>query len=85
MSSLADRIGISLTDQLLVPTFNGTPIRANSSEPVEQTGILRERGGAFRQLLSTDEIDAIERQAGDLYERAAALGRSEQRRVSFAT
>ena len=72
-----------MTPELLVPTFNGHPIRANSSEAVERTGILRERGSAFRDVLGEDELAAIERQAGDLYERAAALGRSEAP-VSFA-
>jgi Sulfotransferase family len=83
VSGLAARIGIAVTPELLVPTFNGRPIRANSSEAVERTGILRERGSAFRDVLGDDELAAIERQAGDLYERAAALGRSETP-VSFA-
>jgi hypothetical protein len=83
VSGLAARIGIALTPELLVPTFNGLPIRANSSQAVERTGILRERGSAYRDALERDEIAAIERQAGDLYERAAALG-SEKTPVSFA-
>jgi len=84
IGGLAGRIGIAVTPELLVPTFNGRPIRANSSEAVARTGILRERGGAFREALSASELAEIERRAGDLYERAAALGRSE-RPVSFAT
>ena len=77
MSSLAARIGIEPTPELLVPTFNSRPIRANSSETVERTGILPERRDAFRDLLTADEIARIERLAGDLYERATP--------VSFAT
>jgi hypothetical protein len=85
VSALAARIGIEMTPELLVPTFNGRPIRANSSDAVERTGILPERGSAFREALDRDTIAAIERQAGDLYERAAALSRSEKAPVSFAT
>jgi hypothetical protein len=84
VSALAARIGISITPELLVPTFNGRPIRANSSEAVDRTGILRERGEAYRDLLDRDTIAAIERLAGDLYERAAA-GRLENAPLSWAT
>jgi hypothetical protein len=77
MSRLAARIGISMTPELLVPTFNSRPIRANSSEAVERTGIVRERSAAFREVLSADEVAQIERLAGDLYERATP--------VTFAT
>jgi hypothetical protein len=84
VAGLAARIGIAPTPDLLVPTFNRLPIRANSSEAVERTGILPERGTAYRDVLERAEIRAIERQAGDLYERAAALG-SEGAPISFAT
>jgi Sulfotransferase family len=85
VAALASRMGISMTPDLLVPTFNGRPIRANSSEAVERAGILPERGSAYHDLLDRDEIAAIERHAGDLYERAAALSHSEKTPVSFAT
>jgi Sulfotransferase family len=84
VSALAARVGIAMTPELLVPTFNGRPIRANSSEAVDRTGILRERGGAYRDVLDRETIAAIERQAGDLYERAAA-GRLEKAPLSWAT
>ena len=77
MSALAARIGIEPTPDLLVPTFNSRPIRANSSAAVERTGILPERRDAFRDVLTADELAQIERLAGDLYERATP--------VSFAT
>jgi len=77
MSSLAARMGIEKTPDLLVPTFNSRPIRANSSDAVERTGILPERRDAFRDVLTADEIAQIEGLAGDLYERATP--------VSFAT
>ena len=77
MSALAARIGIEQTPDLLVPTFNSRPIRANSSDAVERTGILPERRDAFRDVLTADELAQIERLAGDLYERATP--------VSFST
>jgi hypothetical protein len=82
-AALASRMGISMTPELLVPTFNGRPIRANSSEKVDRIGILSDRGSAFREALSAGEIALIERRAGDLYDRAAALA-LEKTPVSFA-
>ena len=44
MRRVADRIGIDWSPSLLRPTFNGRPIRANSSDPtVQGEGILPER------------------------------------------
>jgi hypothetical protein len=77
MSTLAARIGIETAPELLVPTFNSRPIRANSSDAVQRTGILPERREAFRDVLTADELVQIERLAGDLYARATP--------VSFAT
>jgi hypothetical protein len=83
VSALAARIGIAMTPELLVPTFNGRPIRANSSEAVERTGILPERGSAYVDVLDRETIARIERLAGDLYERAAAV-RPEKAPLSWA-
>jgi hypothetical protein len=73
MRKVAGRIGITMSDRLLVPTFNRMPIRANSSEPVSSFGVLAARATAFRDSLDRDTVDRIERLSGDLYERAAAL------------
>ena len=51
MRGVAERLGITFSDSLLVPTFNGLPIRADSSEPVESYGILAERADAHRETL----------------------------------
>jgi hypothetical protein len=50
---------------LLVPTFNGRPIRANSADTVLQPGIL-----ARAEEQTPDP--AVAELAGDLYERARA-------------
>ncbi len=74
MQRLAERLGISMSPTLLMPTFNGRAIRANSSDPVERYGILPERASAYRQSLHAETIERIVELTGDLYERAAAVG-----------
>ena len=73
MRRIAERIGITMSPELLVPTFNGRPIRANSSSSVERYGILPERGSSSGSGLAASTADRIEELAGDLYERAAAV------------
>jgi hypothetical protein len=73
MRRVADRIKITMSPTLLAPTFNGRPIRANSTEPVERYGILAERATAYRDALDAETVARIEELAGDLHERAAAL------------
>jgi hypothetical protein len=70
MSRLAERIGLAMSPVLLEPTFNGRPVRANSSEPVERYGVLHERTDAYRRSLDAATIARIEEQAGDLYRRS---------------
>ncbi len=70
MRSIVERIGIAMHPVLLEPTFNGRPIRANSSEPVERYGVVAERADAFRDALEPETIARIDELAGDLYERA---------------
>jgi sulfotransferase family protein len=70
---VAARIGIEWSPSLLEPTFNGRPVRANSSDQVEREGILPERAEAFRGALDAATAGRIAELAGDRYERAAAL------------
>ena len=70
MERIAGRLGISMTPVLLEPTFNGLPIRANSSDRVEQHGVLRDRTTAYKDALDADTIARIDELAGDLYEQA---------------
>jgi Sulfotransferase family len=77
MRWLAARIGLTMSPVLLTPTFNGRPIRANSSFPVERHGVLTERMTAYRERLDPETIAQIEELAGDLYDRAAALSAAE--------
>jgi hypothetical protein len=73
MRELAGRVGISMLPLLLQPTFNGRPIRANSSEAVGRYGVLQERVGAYRDSLAVETVERIEELTGDLYDRAAAM------------
>ncbi len=73
MGELAERVGISMLPSLLVPTFNGLPIRANSSERVGGEGVRPERVAAYRESLGAAIIERIEELAGDLYGRAEVL------------
>jgi hypothetical protein len=72
MREVAERVGISMLPVLLEPTFNGRPIRANSSEVVGRFGVLPDRVGAYRDSLAAETVERIEELAGDLYDRAAA-------------
>jgi hypothetical protein len=72
MTTISGRLGLTMHHSLLQPTFNGFPIRANSSVGPGRYGILRERPQAFRDSLDPETIASIEELAGDLYERAAA-------------
>jgi hypothetical protein len=70
---VADRIGIDWSPSLLEPTFNGRPVRANSSGPVAREGILAERADAYRESLEPVTVERIEELAGDRYDRAAEI------------
>ncbi len=73
MRWVAERLGIAMTPVLLVPTFNGQPVRANSSTRIVRHGIVAERADAYRHALDGTTAARIEEQAGDLYARAEAL------------
>ena len=75
MSRLAELLGIEMSPVLLAPTFNGRPIRANSSDPVAGYGVLAERVDAYRDLLDPAVVARIDELAGGLYEDIRALGR----------
>jgi Sulfotransferase family len=66
MRALAEVLGIEWDPILLVPTFNGEPMYANSSFSVETSGVIQaplERAA----MLSTEERDLIEGQYAELH------------------
>ena len=73
MRSLADWLGISFHPTLTTPTFNGLPIKADSSFAVTDHGVRAEPLERFREVLSPEEMAFVEERAMPLYERVAAL------------
>jgi hypothetical protein len=73
VDALAERLGLTMAPVLLEPTFNGRPIRADSSFAVPGYGVLRDRVEKWRELLDQASVERIDTLAGDLYERAAAV------------
>ena len=72
MRGLADWLAIDYDAQLLEPTFNRLPIRANSSFPTDRHGVLPETVERWRGVLSRSDAELIDRKTGVLYERARA-------------
>jgi hypothetical protein len=72
MRALAERFMLTWDPILLVPTFNGRPVRANSSDPVQTYGVLKSRAEAWREVLDGEAAARVQERAGDLYERACA-------------
>ena len=75
MRRVADKAGISMSPVLLTPTFNGRPIRANSSIPVDRYGVIADRAQSGRAELDDGTISRIQSALGDLYEQGAGLAR----------
>jgi Sulfotransferase family len=73
MRALAERLRLTWSPVLLEPTFNGRPIRADSSEPVARYGILPARADAYRESLGPELAARIEAEAADLHARALEL------------
>jgi Sulfotransferase family len=73
MRALAARLGVDMAPQLVVPTFNGRPILANSTGRVDEYGIIAARTDAYRETLPPQTVEAIQSALGELHERAMAL------------
>jgi hypothetical protein len=71
MRRLAQRLGLTFSAELLAPTFNGQPIRADSSSPVHEHGVIRERAEA--PGLDGETEATIARGTDELYAKALQL------------
>jgi hypothetical protein len=69
MERMAERLGISMSPALLMPTFNGREVRANSSDRIASYGVLADRTERHREVLDGQTIARIDELAGELYER----------------
>ncbi|HEY9783923.1 MAG TPA: sulfotransferase [Candidatus Obscuribacterales bacterium] len=77
MRDLAAFLGIDFLPILTEPTFNGLPIRANSSFAVKEHGTISEPLERYKNVLSAEETAHIERNALSLYDEVCTrLGRS---------
>ena len=66
MFYMADFLKINFDDILLVPTFNKSPIRANTSFNDEQHGIVSSTLSRYK-MLSKEELKTIEEMTEDTY------------------
>jgi len=69
MRRVAAWLDVGFVPELLEPTFNGRPIRANSSFADVTTGVSRQPLDRARAELSADDVAYVDRAAGPLYER----------------
>jgi len=77
MRALADELQIAWADSLLTPSFNGEPVRANSSFSVERAGVITtplDRAA----MVSEAERKLVDETCLGLYETAAAKALSPQ-------
>jgi len=73
MRDLAAWLGIEFTPSLLMPTFNGFPIRPNSSFKGQGYGVSQEPVERWRKHLTPEEIAYIDQKTGDLFHRCQEL------------
>jgi hypothetical protein len=67
MRRIAGWLGIEYRPELAVPTFNGRPIRANTSFADLATEVSTKPLDRAQGELSADDVDFIEARAGELY------------------
>lgn len=70
---VAGWLGIDFTPSLLTPTFNGFPIKANSSFKVQSYGVSKEPMERWKKILTPEEIAQIDQKTAALFERVQAL------------
>lgn len=70
---LSEFLGITFSQSLLEPTFNGKPIKANSVFPVSDYGVISEPLERHRGHLTQSEVKYIERETKDLFDRVSEL------------
>jgi Sulfotransferase family len=73
MRRLASWLGIPFAPELLVPTFNGRPIRANTSFADVATEVSAKPLARAQEELDEDDIAFVTAAAGQLYERLLKL------------
>jgi hypothetical protein len=72
MRALAAFLDIEFTQELVVPSFNGAPTKANSSFPVESAGVIDDPLRR-RESLRPEHVELIEAELSELHARALEL------------
>jgi hypothetical protein len=70
MRDLASWLGISFHECLMVPTFNGEPIKPNSSFEIVHRGVVEEPVTRWRAILTPEEISIIEARTRGILDQA---------------
>jgi hypothetical protein len=78
MRRVAAFLGIDFDPCLLTPTFNGFPIKADSSYKVQGYGVIKDPVSRHKQILTPAETARIDERTGPVY--AAALELTAARR-----
>ena len=71
MRAVARWLGIEYRPELLQPTFNGQPIKANTSFQDVRTEVSTKPLDRAQGELGAEDVDAIEARAGELYRKLA--------------
>lgn len=72
MRAIARELDIAFNPVLINPTFNGRPVRANSSFAVEASGVLNETLQR-QKTLAAEERSLIEQRCRAIYDRTSAV------------
>jgi hypothetical protein len=73
LRQLTDSLDIRYTNSMLVPTFNGQSIKANSSFGSDKVSINEAVLHRYKKVLSADEINHIKTQTSELYDEALRI------------
>jgi hypothetical protein len=73
MRLVAAVLGIDFDPCLLTPTFNGFPIKADSSYKVQGYGVIKDPVTRHKQILTDAETARIEERTGKVYAAALAM------------
>jgi Sulfotransferase family len=78
MRRIAKLLGLPFDPALVEPTFNRTPMPANSSFPVRRAGLISAPLNREKEQLTAAELKEIDALAGDLPEQARAMIRGQR-------
>ena len=73
MRSVTDYLGLRWVPELLTPTFNGLPIKANSSFKVTRGRLLNDPLERHKELLEPDDAAYVEQRGRELYEEVRSV------------